>query len=117
MEIKGRAKPQDVQAVLVYVTVSEQAEAVRIGREVVSQRLAACANIVPKIASVYWWNGELQEDDEALLILKSRAELAAELSSVIAAIHPYDVPAISVIPLSHVHPPYYEWLLEQTAET
>lgn len=103
------------EAALVYVTVPNAAEAQRIGRAVVSERLAACANIVPQLTSIYWWEGELQEDGESLLLLKTRAALFERLRERIAQLHPYEVPAISMIPLSAVHEPYLTWLIEETA--
>lgn len=106
-------EPSD-RAVLVYVTVPGRDEALRIGQDVVEKRLAACANIVPAISSIYWWDGQVQHDDEALLLLKSRAALWEQLRSAIVALHPYEVPAISTIPLENVHDPYLKWLIGET---
>lgn len=116
MEIKGNSSQQVADVVLVYVTVSDQAEATRIARDVVSQRLAACANIVPTINSVYWWDGHLCEESECLLLLKTRSSLADKLCTALTNLHPYGVPAISVLPVSGIYPPYREWLLQQTRE-
>lgn len=102
------------EAILVYVTVPNEEEAARIGTEVVKQRLAACANIVPAIRAIYWWDGEVQEDGEALLLLKSRRELWGTLRSTIKSLHSYEVPAISLIPLERVDEPYLKWLLDET---
>lgn len=109
--------PQDEDAVLVYVTVPSEAEAERLGKEVVRRRLAACANIVPAIRSIYWWDGAMVDDAEALLLLKTRATLTAQLRETIVALHPYEVPAISTIPLLHVHEPYLQWLLHETQDS
>lgn len=117
MEVTGTPIEQDDDAVLVYVAVANQADAMRISREVVSQRLAACANIIPNITSVYWWDGALQEDGETLVLLKTRAILAERLRTAIASLHSYEVPAISVVPLALVHPPYLTWLRQQTQDT
>lgn len=101
-------------AILVYVTVPHEQEAIRIGTMVVKERLAACANIVPAIRSIYWWDGEGQEEGEALLLLKSRRELWDTLRAKITELHPYEVPAISLVPLERVHEPYLKWLLAET---
>lgn len=101
-------------AILVYITTPNRAEALRIGQRVVEKRLAACANIVPAIDSLYWWEGRVQTDTESLLLLKSRASLAEELIRTVAELHPYTVPAICVINLDKVHAPYLEWLVSET---
>lgn len=104
------------RGILVYVTAPDRETAERIGREVVQRRLAACANIVPGIASIYWWEGRVQEESEAVLMLKSRSGLAERLREAIAALHPYTVPAISILTLERVHPPYWEWVQEETRQ-
>lgn len=109
-----RTEERNDRGILVYVTTPDKETAVRIAREVLRRRLAACANIVADVTSLYWWEGELQEDGEALLFLKSRAALAEPLREAIAALHPYTVPAISVVPVERMHPPYWEWLLAET---
>lgn len=113
--------PQDTDtvasAVLVYVTVPDSDCGSKIGRQMVMQRLAACANLIPAIQSFYWWDGQVQEDNEALLLLKTRETLVPQLMDAIAKEHPYDVPAISVISLSKVHGPYLKWLCDETDMT
>ena len=98
------------QGYLVYSTCRDEAEARHIGRTVVERRLAACANIVPTIVSYYWWEGQLQEDGEALLLLKTTAQAVPALMQAIRELHSYTVPAISAIPLDAVNPAYLRWL-------
>ena len=100
----------DRQGYLVYSTCRDEAEARYIGRTVVERRLAACANIVPAIASYYWWEGRLQEDAEALLLLKTTADAVPALMQAIRELHSYTVPAISAIPLDAMNPAYLHWM-------
>ena len=71
-ETTGRAK---TNARLVYVTVGTHSEALSIGRSVVEARLAACANVIDRVKSIYWWGGDIQESDEVVLLVKSQANL------------------------------------------
>ena len=73
------AKPTDVVTVIMTAPNAETAE--ELGRTLVSERLAACANVVPNIVSMYWWEGELQRDDEAMVILKTVRQRAEALEA------------------------------------
>lgn len=111
----GRHGASSQAAVLVYITVPDEKAGRRIAEALVERRLAACVNMVPQIASFYWWEGQMQVDSEALLLAKTRSTLVPELRKAVAEMHPYSVPAISAISLESVHPPYLEWLLQETA--
>ncbi|HEY8551887.1 MAG TPA: divalent-cation tolerance protein CutA [Thermaerobacter sp.] len=102
------------EAVLVYVTAANAGEARRIGRKAVEQRLAACANVYPHIDSFYWWQGELVEDHEAVVILKTRRARVPELIAAVRAWHSYTVPAILVLEVRDGNPDYLRWLEEET---
>jgi periplasmic divalent cation tolerance protein len=65
--------------IMVYVTTKDEAEASRIGETLVKEKLAACANIIPRIESVYWWQGKIEKNSEAALILKSSGEKADQI--------------------------------------
>jgi periplasmic divalent cation tolerance protein len=64
---------------IVEVTTSSAEESKKIGKQMVLERLAACANIIPAISSYYWWRGKLEEDEESLLLLKTKEENVEEL--------------------------------------
>jgi len=101
--------------VLLYVTCASAAEAGRMGSAVVEQRLAACANILPGMQSVYWWQGRIERAEEAVLILKTRADLVEEATAAIKALHSYQVPC--VLPLAvgdGGNPDYLAWLRAET---
>ncbi len=102
----------DLITVLVSVPSDDTGRA--IGRAVVEQRLAACAQIMP-IASVYRWQGAVVEDDEALLVLKTRVSLFAPLAAAIRARHPYQTPQITALPVVAADSAYRDWVLAETA--
>ena len=95
---------------LVYVTAGSEEEALALGEAAVSARLAACANVFPAIRSVYHWEGRLERASEAVLILKTRADLVPALRDEIKRRHSYQVPAFLVIPLEQVDDAYAAWM-------
>ena len=101
-------------AMVVYVTASSSEEASAIGRIVVGERLAACANIVGGIRSIYWWEGRLTEDDEILLILKTRESCLAALLDRIRALHSYATPCITSWPIPAGNADYLAWIEAET---
>src|SRR3989337_2970039 len=84
--------------VVVFVTASSADEAARIGRALVDERLAACANLISSIASAYWWQGKVEEASEALIILKTRQDLLERLTERVGALHSYTVPEVLGLP-------------------
>ena len=95
---------------LVYITAPDPEEAARIGRMLVEKRLAGCVNVVPTIRSFYRWEGELQEDSEALLFVKTRRELVPEVVAAVKATHPYQVPAVLAVDVVEGNEDYLRWL-------
>lgn len=98
----------------VYITCSSKEEAMAIGKQVVQDRLAACANVLPGMTSCYWWEGEVQTDEETVLVLKSSAELADRLTARVKELHSYDVPCVVFLPIVDGNPDYLKWLAEET---
>lgn len=94
----------------VYITCKNQEEALHIAQHVVPEQLAACANILPKMRSVYMWEGKLQVDEEAVLILKSHAALLPELEARVKELHGYEIPAILALPIVDGNHDYIEWM-------
>lgn len=99
---------------IVEVTTSGEAESRRIGKQIVEERLAACANIVPKITSYYWWKGRLEEDSESLLLLKTKKENLERLIKRIQALHSYENPAIVALPIEEGGQKYLGWIKDET---
>lgn len=81
----------------------------------VEQRVAACVNILPKVTSVYRWQGKLHTDDEALLVVKTADERVEHLFAALTQIHPYDVPEIVALDVTSAHAPYADWVASETA--
>lgn len=100
---------------VVYVTASSIDEAMSIGRAVVSERLAACANALDGMRSVYWWQGALAEDAEAVLILKTSECCLPALIERIRALHSYETPCITAWPIATGNPDYLAWIAAETA--
>jgi periplasmic divalent cation tolerance protein len=103
-----------MNAYWVYVTAENEAEARRIARTVVEERLAACANLLGNIQSVYWWEGKLCEGQEVALVLKTSEKRKGELIDRITQLHAYDCPCIVCLPIADGHSGFLDWI---TAET
>ena len=76
----------------------------------VDERLAACVNIVPAVQSIYRWQGKIQNNEESLLIIKTRADLYPELASMLRSEHPYEIPEIIAFDIDNGATDYLEWL-------
>ena len=98
----------------VYATVVDEAEAKRIAKAVVEERLAACANVFGSIQSVYRWDGRVCEGEEVALVLKTTDERMAELIDRIKQLHSYDTPCIACIPVIDGNPDFLEWIKQET---
>lgn len=100
--------------VVVLCTVDNLESAKKIARIVVEERLAACANIMQGLSSIYHWEGEIVEDSECLLILKTKATLFEVLKNKILEIHPYEVPEIISLGIDNGFDKYLDWIKENT---
>jgi periplasmic divalent cation tolerance protein len=99
---------------VVLVTVPDPETALRLCRAAVEERLAACGSVVPGVTSLYRWEGEVKEDGEVLVILKTRAETLPKLLQRVAELHPYEVPEILALRVEAGHSPYLDWLRRST---
>lgn len=99
---------------MVLSTAPDRATASRIARALVTERLAACVNIVAGVTSIYRWKGNLERDTEVLCVIKTRASLLARLSRRIEVLHPYDVPEVVALKVSGGAEAYLDWIDEQT---
>lgn len=84
-----------------------------LAKSLLEKNLAACVNITP-VRSLYRWNGECCDDEEHLLIIKTRRDLADAVIRALKAEHPYDVPEIIVLPVITGHAPYLDWVYAET---
>jgi periplasmic divalent cation tolerance protein len=95
---------------VVLVTVSSETEAQTVARALVEERLAACVNIIPGLTSIYRWDGQICEDRELLLLIKTRAEKIATLCDRIVHLHSYAVPEVIALPIAQGSGRYLAWL-------
>ena len=100
--------------VAVYITAKDLSEARKIGKALVKERLLGCVNIIPKIESIYWWKGNLEKENEVLLIGKSKKSLAENIVKRVKELHSYSVPCVSIIPLLSGNKEYFKWLEKET---
>ncbi len=96
--------------VIVLVTAPDLKTARKLARPALSAKLIACANLVPKIESHYWWQGKIESGAEVLLVLKTQTSKLTALEKLILAGHPYDTPEFLVLPLSAGSQRYLDWL-------
>ncbi|MHC5209994.1 MAG: divalent-cation tolerance protein CutA [Planctomycetota bacterium] len=102
------------RCVTVYVTVPDASSAEALGRTVVDERLAACANVLPGLVSLYHWEGAVQREQEVALFLKTREALFDRLAARVSELHAYDVPCIVAWPIARGSPGYLDWVRAQT---
>ncbi|MBT8397328.1 MAG: divalent-cation tolerance protein CutA [Gemmatimonadetes bacterium] len=95
---------------VVLVTVPTVDSGVILSRRVVEERLAACGNVIPGLTSVYRWDGEIQEDGEALVLFKTTEDALESLKTRVTELHPYEVPEFLAVPVTNGHAPYLRWV-------
>jgi periplasmic divalent cation tolerance protein len=101
-------------ALVVLVTAPTPERAAEIARALVEERLAACGNVVPGIRSIYRWEGKVQEDAEALLVLKTTRARFDALRDRVLALHPYEVPEVIALPVEAGSARYLAWIAGET---
>ena len=97
-----------------FVTCKDRRQATAIAKALVTEKLAACVNIVPGVASIYAWEGKVEEGREVLLLIKSRSALSMRLTARVKELHTYSVPEVVTIPIASGNPDYLRWVREST---
>ena len=108
------AAPSPRDFIVVVVTAPNHEVADRLAHTLVSEKLAACVNVLPGVRSVYVWKGEICNEGELLCLLKTRRELFPAVRQRLLALHPYEVPEIIALPLVEGSEPYLAWLRDNT---
>ena len=103
-------------AVLVYVTTPDVESARTIGRSVVAEGLAACANILDGMTAIFRWRGAIEESSEAVLLLKTTQDRVDTLTSRLRDLHSYEVPCIVILPITGGNPDFLAWIASETGE-
>ena len=96
--------------VAVFVTVPDKEAAEKVARALLEPKLAACVNILPGVESWYEWEGSLQQDQELLLMIKSRRSLLDSITAAVVQAHPYDVPEVISTAVDGGNPAYLDWV-------
>ncbi|MBA4148644.1 MAG: divalent-cation tolerance protein CutA [Verrucomicrobia bacterium] len=100
------------QHCVVLVTAPDSTVARQIARSALEHRLIACASLVPKIESLYWWEGKIEKGNEVLLLLKTHRDKLVELEKHVLKHHPYDTPEFVVLKIAGGNKRYLAWLSE-----
>ncbi|MBI4620329.1 MAG: divalent-cation tolerance protein CutA [Desulfobacterales bacterium] len=104
----------ETRYIIIFITASSGEEAVKIGKTLVEDKLAACANIVPEIRSIFNWRGKICDENEVLLIAKSKESLFQQIKERVIELHSYDVPEIIAITIHSGSEDYLSWIDEVT---
>lgn len=105
--------PQSNETVACLVT-APQASAHSIASAIVERRLAACVNVIPLVRSVYRWEGKIEEDDEAMLIVKTTRACVPRIDGLLRTVHPYDTFELVALDIATGSHPYLTWITECT---
>jgi periplasmic divalent cation tolerance protein len=101
--------------VLIYTTLPSLDDAKRVGAALVAARLAACVNMFPGMISIYEWEGAREEASEVAMLIKTRRGLIDRVMAETTRLHPYDVPALLVLPTEGGSDDYCAWIVSETA--
>ncbi len=99
---------------MIYCTAKNPREAERIAMSLLKERMIGCANIIPKINSLYRWKNKLQKENEALLIAKTRSTLVEKAINKIKAMHSYGIPCVLSLKIDKGNKKFFKWLEEET---
>ncbi len=103
-----------MEAVVVFITASNEDEGANIAKTLVGERLAGCVNIVKDIRSIYRWEGKTEDEKEVLMIAKTQRSLFTKLSQRVRELHSYTVPEIIAMPVVEGSEDYLSWLKDVT---
>jgi periplasmic divalent cation tolerance protein len=99
-----------MSALIVFSNAPDRAVAQKIAYALVEQKLAACVNILAECSSVYRWQGKIETASEVPLLIKTRADIFAEVEAVIKNLHPYELPEIVAVSVEHGSGEYLDWI-------
>jgi len=96
--------------IVILVTAKDKAEAEKISLLLLKERLIACANVVDSVNSFFYWNGKIENADECLIVMKSRADLFAQVAEHVKLLHSYEVPEVLAVPIVDASKAYLDWM-------
>jgi periplasmic divalent cation tolerance protein len=103
------------QFIVVYVTTPTKEVGEEIAQKLVENKLAACIHLLPGLTSIYYWEGQVHNDAEVLLTIKTEGKCFKALSETVQEIHPYEVPEIIAVPVTTGSKRYLDWITEVTS--
>jgi len=101
-------------ALFVLTTLPNSNVAAELAKTLVGEKLAACANLIPALRSIYRWQGKVQDENEVLVLFKTRRARFEALKARLLELHPYEVPEVLAVPVEDGHAAYLEWLAAET---
>jgi periplasmic divalent cation tolerance protein len=104
------------ELLFVVSTAPNLATAEKVGRALVAERLVACVNVVPGLTSIYRWQGEIQAEEEVLLLMKTQRDRLEALEQRLPELHPYDVPELIALPVAAALGAYGSWVMSETTQ-
>jgi len=104
----------EVEVCTVLTTAPDAEVAATLARALVEERLAACVSVLPGVRSIYRWQGEIHDDPEVLLLIKTAANCSEALAARINDLHPYELPEVVVLPVMGGSGPYLDWISTET---
>lgn len=107
---------ESVHEVAVFITAPNEEEASALAKALVEARLAACVNIVRNVRSIYRWQGAIEDDQEFLMVVKTRKDYIPALTAKVKELHSYDVPEVIALPIVGGSQDYIQWLNESTRQ-
>jgi len=96
--------------IVLLITTATAEEAQRISRVLLEQKKVACVNILPRVNSLFWWQGKLDSAEESLLIVKTKASQLSEIVPLVKELHSYDIPELIALPIIGGNQDYLEWI-------
>jgi len=102
---------------LVFCTTSDSKEADRIAHVLIDKRLAACCSILPKTKSIYRWQGNIKQDEECLILIKTVKRKYEQLEKEIKMVHSYSVPEIIATPITYLSQAYLDWVIDSITDS
>jgi len=106
--------PSTPALILITTTLPNAQIALELAQQLVSEKLAACGQVLPAMTSIYVWQGQICQDTEHLLLLKTTADCFARVEAHLKKHHPYTEPQITAIPITHVSQGYGQWVVDNT---
>ncbi|MFP4257526.1 MAG: divalent-cation tolerance protein CutA [Desulfovermiculus sp.] len=103
-----------MSAVLVYVTCRNAQEAKQVGESLIKSRLAACVNIIDRMRSMFWWEGNVEQEEETVLLAKTQVGLVGQLTDKVKSVHSDECPCVVAVPIIDGNPDFLHWIQTET---